>query len=57
MVNALVKATFPPDSLVTRDGVARVIETRRALDAVPAAMKLEPESVFDNRFVLKALGR
>ncbi len=48
---------FPPDSLVTREGVARVIETMRAFDAVPAGMKLEPESMFDNRFVLKALGR
>jgi len=39
------------------DGVARVIETMRAFDVVPAGMKLEPESVYDNRFVLKALGR
>jgi len=37
--------------------VARVIETMRAFDAVPAGMKMEPESVYDNRFVLKALGR
>jgi hypothetical protein len=28
-----------------------------AFDAVPGSMKFEPESVFDNRFVLKALGR
>ena len=28
-----------------------------AFDAAPAGMKLEPESVYDNRFVLKALGR
>jgi NitT/TauT family transport system substrate-binding protein len=51
------REAFPPDSLVTRDGVARVIETMRAFDAVPASMKMEPESVYDNRFVLKALGR
>jgi sulfonate transport system substrate-binding protein len=51
------REAFPPDSLVTRDGVARVIETMRAFDAVPAGMKLEPESVFDNKFVMKALGR
>jgi hypothetical protein len=24
---------------------------------VPAGMKIEPESLFDNRYVLKALGR
>jgi hypothetical protein len=29
----------------------------RAFDVVPAGMKFEPESVDDNRFVLKALGR
>jgi hypothetical protein len=51
------REAFPPDSLVSRDGVARVIETMRAFDAVPAGMKIEPESVFDNRYVLKALGR
>ena len=51
------REAFPPDSLVSREGVARVIETMRAFDAVPAGLKLEPESVFDNRFVLKALGR
>ncbi len=51
------REAFPPDSLVTREGVARVIETMRAFDAVPAGMKMEPESVFDNKFVLKALGR
>jgi hypothetical protein len=32
-------------------------ETMRAFDAVPAGMKMEPESVYDNRFVLKVLGR
>ena len=48
---------FPADSLVSREGVARVIETMRAFDAVPAGMKIEPESVYDNRYVLKALGR
>ena len=48
---------FPADSLVSREGVARVIETLRAFDAVPAGMKIEPESVYDNRYVLKALGR
>lgn len=51
------REAFSPDSLITREGVARVIETMRAFDAVPAGMKIEPESVFDNRFVLKALGR
>jgi hypothetical protein len=51
------REAFPPDSLVSRDGVARVIETMRAFDVVPAGMRFEPESVYDNRFVLKALGR
>jgi NitT/TauT family transport system substrate-binding protein len=51
------REAFPPDSLVSRDGVARVIETMRVFGAVPATMKIEPESVYDNRFVLKALGR
>ena len=51
------REAFPPDSLVSRDGVARVIETMRAFDAVPAGMKMAPERVYDNRFVLKALGR
>jgi NitT/TauT family transport system substrate-binding protein len=51
------REAFPPDSLVSRDGVARVIETMRAFEVVPAGMKFEPESVYDNRFVLKALGR
>ncbi len=51
------REAFPPDSLVSREGVARVIETMRAFDAVPAGMKIAPESVFDNRYVLKALGR
>jgi hypothetical protein len=51
------REAFPPDSLVSRDGVAWVIETMVAFDAVPGSMKFEPESVFDNRFVLKALGR
>ena len=51
------REAFPPDSLVSRDGVARVSETMRAFDVVPAGMKFEPESVYDNRFVLKALGR
>jgi NitT/TauT family transport system substrate-binding protein len=51
------REAFPPDSLVSREGVARVIETMRAFEAVPAGMKIEPESVFDNRYVLKALGR
>ena len=48
---------FPPDSLVSKDGVARVIETMRVFEAVPATLKIEPESVFDNTYVLKALGR
>jgi NitT/TauT family transport system substrate-binding protein len=51
------REAFPPDSLISREGVARVIETMRAFEAVPAGMKIEPESVFDNRYVLKALGR
>jgi NitT/TauT family transport system substrate-binding protein len=51
------REAFPPDSLVSRDGVARVIETMRVFEAVPAGMKIEPESLFDNRYVLKALGR
>jgi hypothetical protein len=51
------REAFPPDSLVSREGVARVIETMRAFGAVPADMKIEPDSVFDNRYVLKALGR
>jgi NitT/TauT family transport system substrate-binding protein len=51
------REAFPADSLVSREGVARVIETMRAFEAVPASMKIEPESVFDNRYVLKALGR
>jgi NitT/TauT family transport system substrate-binding protein len=51
------REAFPPDSLVSRDGVARVIETMRAFEAVPAGMKIEPESLFDNRYVMKALGR
>ena len=29
----------------------------RVFEAVPAGLKIEPESVFDNRYVLKALGR
>jgi len=48
---------FPADSLVSREGVARVIETMRVFGAVPADARLEPESVYDNRYVLKALGR
>lgn len=51
------REAFPSDSLVSREGVARVIETMRAFGAVPADMKIEPDSVFDNRYVLKALGR
>ena len=51
------KGAFPPDSLITRDGVARVIETMRTFGAVPADMKMAPESLFDNTFVQKALGR
>jgi NitT/TauT family transport system substrate-binding protein len=51
------REAFPPDSLVSREGVARVIETMRAFEAVPTSMRIEPESVFDNRYVLKALGR
>ena len=51
------KEGFPPDSLVSKEGVARVIETMRVFGAVPAGVKLEPESVYDNRYVQKALGR
>jgi NitT/TauT family transport system substrate-binding protein len=51
------KEAFPPDSLITREGVARVIETMRTFGAVPADMKMAPESLFDNRFVHKALAR
>jgi NitT/TauT family transport system substrate-binding protein len=51
------KEGFPADSLVSKDGVARVIETMRVFGAVPAELKLEPESIYDNRYVLKALGR
>ncbi len=51
------REAFPADSLVTRDGVARVIETMRTFGAVPADMKMAPESVFDNSFVQKALAR
>ena len=51
------REAFPPDSLVSREGVARVIETMRVFDVVPAGMKIDPESLFDNRYVLKALGR
>jgi sulfonate transport system substrate-binding protein len=51
------KAAFPPDSLITKDGVARVIETMRTFGAVPADMKMAPEALFDNTFVQKALAR
>ncbi|HTO13819.1 MAG TPA: ABC transporter substrate-binding protein [Candidatus Binatia bacterium] len=51
------KEGFPPDSLLSKDGVARVIETMRVFGAVPAEVKIEPESLYDNRYVLKALGR
>ena len=51
------KEAFPPDSLITREGVARVIETMRTFGAVPADMKMAPESLFDTRFVQKALAR
>jgi NitT/TauT family transport system substrate-binding protein len=51
------RGAFPADSLITREGVARVIETMRAFGAVPADMKIAPESLFDNKFVQKALAR
>jgi len=51
------REAFPPDSLITKEGVARVIETMRTFGAVPAGMQIDPESLFDNRYVLKALGR
>jgi ABC-type Fe3+/spermidine/putrescine transport system ATPase subunit len=41
-------------------GLVPVTEGRIGLatfEAVPTGMKIEPESVFDNRYVLKALGR
>src|SRR5204863_388482 len=49
------REAFPADSLVSREGVARVIETMRVFDVVPAGTKIDPESLFDNRYVLKAL--
>jgi NitT/TauT family transport system substrate-binding protein len=51
------RGAFPADSLITRDGVARVIETMRVFGVVPADMKMAPESLFDNTFVQKALAR
>jgi len=48
---------FHPTRSAAATALARVIETMRAFDAVPAGMKMEPESVCDNRFVLKALAR
>lgn len=51
------KEGFPADSLVSRDGTARVIETMRVFGAVPPELKLDPESIYDNRYVQKALGR
>jgi len=51
------KEGFPADSLVSRDGTARVIETMRVFGAVPPDLKLDPESIYDNRYVQKALGR
>jgi NitT/TauT family transport system substrate-binding protein len=51
------REAFPADSLVTKEGVARVIETMRTFGAVPAEMKIAPESVYDNSFVQKALAR
>jgi hypothetical protein len=51
------RGAFPPDSLIARDSVARVIETMRAFGAVPADMKIAPETLFDNKFVQKALAR
>ena len=41
----------------TKDGVARVIETMRVFGAVPADMKMAPETLFDNKFVQKALAK
>jgi hypothetical protein len=53
--------TRTPYQVSSRRGTSvispRVIEAMRAFDVVPAGMKFEPESVYDNRFVLKALGR
>jgi NitT/TauT family transport system substrate-binding protein len=51
------KAAFPADSMVTKEGVARVIETMRVFGAVAGDMKMAPESLFDNKFVQKALAR
>jgi NitT/TauT family transport system substrate-binding protein len=51
------KGAFPPDSLITKDGVGRVIETMRVFGAVPAEMKMPPEGLFDNTFVQKALAK
>jgi len=50
------REAFPPDSLVTREGVARVIETMRTFGAVPTGMPIAPESLFGNRLVQKASG-
>ncbi len=51
------REAFPPDSLITREGVTRAIETMRAFDAVPAGLRMEPEGLYGDKFVLKALGR
>jgi NitT/TauT family transport system substrate-binding protein len=51
------RGAFPADSLITKDGVARVIETMRTFGAVPPDMKMAPENLFDNTFVQKALAR
>jgi NitT/TauT family transport system substrate-binding protein len=51
------RGAFAPDSLITKEGVARVIETMRTFGAVPADMKMAPESLFDNKFVQKALAK
>ena len=51
------RGAFPADSMITKDGVARVIETMRVFGAVPPDMKMAPETLFDNRFVQKALAR
>jgi hypothetical protein len=47
----MVRARFTPTTLPSFE------PRRNAFDAVPAGMKMEPESVYDDRFVLKARDR
>jgi ABC-type nitrate/sulfonate/bicarbonate transport system substrate-binding protein len=54
MVNALVKANR---FIVGASGEELAKTLPKVFEAVPAGMKIDPESLFDNRYVLKALGR